>query len=445
MLKGISVLFCFVLLYLRVSVVEGVVIVGDRNYTTATTPFWSDELGDFRVKDFVIHAPLVAFEETLPTSSYRNAIVIMDYGYGLDSIAKQLESYGTLGIIMRIPQLGSGGFGLDDPRSDYFFPCLEILQEGYDDIVSILASDSSLTVTIISDKVDDAFFQKYEDMGKVLNIVFGTFFVVIVLFVMFKVGFDIRANGYSCTLRFVIAWVIFLLNTSRLVYLIYDPFTYYRAISWRVMGVYLCVHLVFSMFSTVVVTIYWFEYFNKGLVRIPGLNTARIPYYIILGIYTVSCIAISCVVIFVPNSNSLVNFYFTIFLPLMSLTVIAMAIFQFITACSVLNSEHLKRSGTKRKNSLSTFLKKILAASVMQIIFIPMLLAYLMTFNVVISSIQILIYFILCGAESLIVFSLIHWGESNSNNSTATRKTRNDVDGENTSLCNVFCPYFDNT
>eukprot|EP01129_Flabellula_baltica_P012242 TRINITY_DN549_c0_g1_i2.p1 TRINITY_DN549_c0_g1~~TRINITY_DN549_c0_g1_i2.p1 ORF type:complete len:338 (+),score=47.77 TRINITY_DN549_c0_g1_i2:22-1014(+) len=315
---GTIVLFCVV-------AVEGTLVFDGVTYDTASTAFWNETYMDFVVVDFDITARAVNFDGFSKCDEYQGAIVFTDYAWGVDRLGEKLRECGAVALVMGVPLLGSGGFSLDHPRRTFYFPSLELFEDDLRTLASNIQSRTvPINVTVVSDPAPTELFDRYLGQSMFMNVFFGILYVCIFFSIFYHFVIEVRDHGASGGIRFYIGVLLLVVTLLRLGYLIFDPLLRYRIVTYKFQGTCYTINFLLSILGMAMVTVYWLEVMNKGIVQIPALNNIKLPYYVMILVY---CVILVFILVMLFADNTEINDYIYVFLALLALTFLLMSVF----------------------------------------------------------------------------------------------------------------------
>eukprot|EP01129_Flabellula_baltica_P012133 TRINITY_DN542_c0_g1_i1.p1 TRINITY_DN542_c0_g1~~TRINITY_DN542_c0_g1_i1.p1 ORF type:complete len:428 (+),score=67.17 TRINITY_DN542_c0_g1_i1:218-1501(+) len=414
----LTVIFCFTSLVACELVVDGVV------YDSVSTAFWNDEAQTFLVTTFQGEGYARLLDVDLfDTGYYTGAVVFVEQFISSDTIGRILKDEGAFAMVLRVEILGKGGIGLERPREAFSFPSLEI---SYDDFAQIkdLISDTSRNVLVNASTSPQAeeLFGRYEKQAGFVNLFFGALYLFVFFVILYHIGVEIRDVGAELSLKFLIGCILLFLNLCRLFFLVGDPLTKYRAIGWKALAMFYGSHFFVSILGMAIITIYWFEVVNRGFMKMKFLHKISIPYYVIISIYFTGIVICFIVLVF-DKTSAFFQWFNTMLLSVLSITMIVMAIFQLIIASIIVGRKRKLENVTRREHKSNLFASKIIAISILEIFLIPLFIMYSAAFDDFLATVFISLYWIFCAADSLLILSLIEWGTTKSR----TNATENPV------------------
>eukprot|EP01129_Flabellula_baltica_P013468 TRINITY_DN6252_c0_g2_i1.p1 TRINITY_DN6252_c0_g2~~TRINITY_DN6252_c0_g2_i1.p1 ORF type:complete len:429 (-),score=62.16 TRINITY_DN6252_c0_g2_i1:63-1349(-) len=416
--------FVLMILVCSSSVQSGIVLNG-KAYETVSTEFWNSSLRTFAVPEFAYkNVSLKIFnEDTIRNGmeDYVGSVVLVETFYYSDEVSRYLKSEGALVAILKVERLGRAGIEMAYPREEVGIPTLEIISDDFYEIKSLVSkSEENFYLTTISDSEPaSSFLDRLYIEAAFMNIFFGIFYVVVFFIILYNFVLEIRDVGPELSLKFLIGLFLVILNFIRLAFLIYDPLTYYRSMGAKLLGAFYITHLFASVLGTVMITVYWFEFVNRGIMALRILKKISLPYYALLALFFVGVLVLLIILVIDVTGGFYVTYMLTFFI-ILCIAFVMLSVIQLIAAFAITSRQRKIENQTQREHKAVIFAVKIAISSALQIFLIPLYLSSSMVDDDILSTMLISLLWFFAGIESLIILSLIEWGKSNSKTGTST-------------------------
>eukprot|EP01129_Flabellula_baltica_P006781 TRINITY_DN257_c0_g1_i1.p1 TRINITY_DN257_c0_g1~~TRINITY_DN257_c0_g1_i1.p1 ORF type:complete len:425 (-),score=54.78 TRINITY_DN257_c0_g1_i1:32-1306(-) len=406
--------------YLAIS--QANLVIQNRSYETVSTEFWYD--GGFKVSTFSVCGDIVFYNQNDGSVVYTDKIVFVDSFTSADSVARLLKDEGAAVMVLGVHLLGSGGIFLSGPRVDLAFPSLEILDDDLVEIKRVMGlNEGNLVGCASTSPHADELFQRYYTEAVFVNVALGPYFVIVFFIILYNIGMELRDVGFEWSLKILIGFYLVFITLYRLAIVTGDSLTKYRAIGWATRQLLVGGHLFLSILGTVIITVYWFEVVNRGIMELKFLRKISVPYYIVVIVYSIGIVGF-IVVSFVDEVGGFYDTYSTAFFIILLATFFIMDIFQLTVSCVITGRQRKLEKKIRRERKSAEFALKLVVSSILQLFLIPLYLLHSNVTNDILSTIFVTIYWVFSGADSLIILSLIEWGRPKSTTMSTDNNSR---------------------
>lgn len=302
-------IFYYVLsILLFLSFIDGTVFIDVNDTSTmaivsTNIRYFNSKKLDFVVDPYNITGFITPYKESI--KNYSGLIVLIKYHYGSDIIARDLKSYGAIGMIMgseKYVEIGKADYQLVYPRDAIEFPSVQVSFEDYCKIYDIVTTEQASVITFDSEEIyPNKWDVAYNSVILlVYRIYISVLYVSIFILSIITLVYTIRIYGWIFNFRIGIITLEIILCVMCTVFAI-DPFNRTRLMSCLVLRVFFYNLGPINMVATVVVSLHWLEILiEKRMAKCDIISLIKILFYILLFILFVIVLIFTLIILLIP-------------------------------------------------------------------------------------------------------------------------------------------------